>query len=138
MSKVVSLLVMNKFDLPFIKILAIIPILIFFLPLVFALNTISDSHIGVFVAVVFGCSFIYDTVKRVFRSKISSIDEWVSIVKSAWLGLLLIAISFIGIYIDIFVFKYFGVGFIWLPCFLSGLWFVIKAEETFKKHDTRN
>jgi len=77
-------------------------------------------------------------LKKVVSAQIGTVSEWLSVIKFAWLGLSLIVVSFVGIYIDIFVFKYIGVSLIWFPSFLLGMWFITRAEETFKASDTSN
>ncbi|MDW0358379.1 hypothetical protein Q8G38_03520 [Halomonas venusta] len=123
---------MSRFDKWLAKILVILAMLLFFMPMFFLLNMISSENMWVFLAVIFGCNIVYDTTKKVLESQIYSIREWVTVIKFSWAGLALIAISFLGIYIDIFLFKYVGVGLIWFPCFFGGMFFISKAEQSFK------
>ena len=124
---------MNNFDKWFAKSLVILAMLAFFMPMFFLLNTISSLSLWVFIALIFGCNIIYDAVKRVLASHIYIIKDWLQIIKFAWAGLALLALSFVGIYIDIFVFKYVGIGLIWFPCFFTGMYFMAKSETKFKE-----
>lgn len=119
----------------FAKILVVTAMLIFFMPMFFLLNLITSENMWVFIAVIFGCSIIYDATKRILSSEISTINEWFDIIKLSWLGLLCIIISFAGIYIDIFAFKYYGISLIWFPAFTLGMFLLSKAETTFKSSD---
>lgn len=124
---------MRKIDNWLAKSFFLAAIFLFFMPLFFLLNNISSQNAWIFIVVVFCCNIVYDSIKKVMFSKIYSIGEWVSIVKLSWSGILCIVISFAGIYIDIFVFNYIGVSFIWFPSFLTGMFLVSKAEYAFRK-----
>jgi len=128
----------SNFDKWFVKVLVIIALLTFFMPMFFLLNLISNKSMWVFIAVIFGCNIVYDAIKRIMVSEIYSAEEWIKVIKFSWGGLALIAISFVGIYIDIFVFKYVGVGLIWFPCFFTGMFLIGKAEESFKLAENGN
>ncbi|MDK1286639.1 hypothetical protein [Pseudoalteromonas umbrosa] len=123
---------MSNFDKWFVKALVILALLLFFMPMFFLLNFLSSDSMWVFIAVIFGCNIVYDATKKIVSSQIYSAKEWISVLKFSWAGLVLIAVSFSGIYIDIFVFKYVGIGLIWFPCFFFGMLFMGKAQQSFK------
>ncbi|MEO9944780.1 hypothetical protein [Paraglaciecola sp.] len=123
---------MSTFDKWFAKTLVIGALLIFFMPMFFLLNMISAKNLWVFIAIIFGCNVLYDATKRIISSQIFSFSEWLTVINFAWSGIALIALSYVGLYIDIFVFKYVGIGLIWFPCFFLGIIFIGKAEKAFK------
>jgi hypothetical protein len=123
----------SSFDKWFSKILVVLAMLVFFMPMFFLLNLISDKKMWVFITVIFGCNVIYDAIKRILSSQIHTLKGWWKVIKLSWTGLGLIALSFVGIYIDIFVFSYIGVGLIWFPCFFFGMYLIAQAETAFKE-----
>lgn len=126
---------MSSFDKWFSKILVVLAMLVFFMPMFFLLNVISNKNMWVFIAVIFGCNIVYDAIKRILSSQIYTFKGWWKVIKLSWTGLGLIALSFVGIYIDIFVFSYIGVGLIWFPCFFFGMFLIAQAESAFKEAD---
>lgn len=106
--------------------------LAFSMPMFFLLNVISSQNMWVFIVVIFGCNIVYDVTKQILFSKIDCPEIWLNVNKYAYAGLALIILSFVGVYIDIFVWSGFGIGFIWFPCYFGGMWFIAKAESRFK------
>lgn len=102
--------------------------------MLFLINIAASKSFMAFVAVIFGCNFVYDVSKRIVNSTIKEKEQWVTLAKHFSIAIGLFVLSFIGIYVEVSgnLLPYLGLGLVWLPSYIASLYFFAEAERTYR------